>query len=519
MDKNPLGQYFTPFPVAELRASLLTSTGTGSVVEPSAGEGVFIKALAEIGLEKVIPIEIDQRLALSSTPPMICASYLEWRPTTKIHAVIGNPPYIRWKNLSTTQREEVRRLSAWGTLLNSHTDYLMAFIWKAIEDLEAGGQLIFITPDYWIKTAHARNIREYMLKHGAFTHIVTFEEAKIFKGVTGSFIVFRWVKSQQTEKINLYRYTGPPAINTINKLTLNSSDFTSTEIVQFIGGDPWSLSDGKAARYADEFEKWCSSTIGLFNENKMNRLGDVVSIANGMVTGLDKAFAVTDDVVKDLPPSEFKAITNVVKGRDLMPLLSVRTRPYINIDPEVSPARFRAEYPTIAEWLEPFRTQLEKRYPYKNAPHYWNWSFRRSLGFHLSNRAKIVVPCKERITNKDRIRFALAPFGAVATQDVTAMAVKDWTLESIEYFCAFLCLKQTAEWIMARGVVKSGVAEFSEAPLMAIPIRLIDWKNPEEVETHAEIVGLVRLANRDPANLPNILLAIDKAFLKLGMPL
>jgi adenine-specific DNA-methyltransferase len=400
MEKNPLGQYFTPFPVAELMTSLLTSVGAGSVVEPSAGEGVFIKALSELGFNKVIPIEIDQRLALSFSPPMLCTSYLEWQPTTSVHAVIGNPPYIRWKNLSTNQREEVGRLAAWGSLLNSHTDYLMAFIWKAIEDLEPGGQLIFITPDYWTKTAHARNIREYLLEQGGFTHIIAFEEAKIFKGVTGSFIIFRWVKSQPATVIKLFRYTGPNAINKLNKLDIQSTDFTATEIAPFNGGAPWSLAGGEASRYSDEFEKWCSRPTGLFDERLVSRLGDAVSIANGMVTGLDKAFAITDDMRKVLAPNETRAITNVVKGRDLMPLIATRTRPYISIDPTLSPAHFEAEFPTIVEWLEPFRAQLEKRYSYKNAPHYWNWSFRRSLDFHTSYQPKIVVPCKERITNK-----------------------------------------------------------------------------------------------------------------------
>jgi len=35
--------------------------------------------------------------------------------------------------------------------------------------------------------------------------------------------------------------------------------------------------------------------------------------------------------------------------------------------------------------------------------------------------------------------------------------------------------------------------EFSERPLSIIPIRLIDWKNEEEVRIHDEIVTLIDL--------------------------
>ena len=64
--------------------------------------------------------------------------------------------------------------------------------------------------------------------------------------------------------------------------------------------------------------------------------------------------------------------------------------------------------------------------------------------------------------------------------------------EDIHYILALLNSKVTYDWIKYKGLVKGGVAEFSERPLSSVPIRLIDWANPTEVALHNEIVSAVK---------------------------
>jgi adenine-specific DNA-methyltransferase len=102
------------------------------------------------------------------------------------------------------------------------------------------------------------------------------------------------------------------------------------------------------------------------------------------------------------------------------------------------------------------------------------------------------VPGKERLTNRTTVRFTLSPRGSLATQDVTAFAPYPATKESIEYIVAFLNLEAVTNWIRAFGLMKGGVAEFSEKPLSEIPLRRIDWSIPREAEMHNEITNLMQ---------------------------
>jgi len=57
-----LGQYMTPKFVAEYMSSLISKPQSASVLEPGAGEGIFLEVLYEKGFEDIRAYEIDERL-------------------------------------------------------------------------------------------------------------------------------------------------------------------------------------------------------------------------------------------------------------------------------------------------------------------------------------------------------------------------------------------------------------------------------------------------------------------------
>jgi adenine-specific DNA-methyltransferase len=98
------------------------------------------------------------------------------------------------------------------------------------------------------------------------------------------------------------------------------------------------------------------------------------------------------------------------------------------------------------------------------------------------------------MTNKDHARFCLAPDGCTATQDVSALAPLEKTRESVYYIVAFLTLDEVSSWIKIRGLMKGGIAEFSERPISTIPFRPIDWTSARETAAHEKIVSLAQAA-------------------------
>jgi adenine-specific DNA-methyltransferase len=523
-NKALLGQYFTPRHVADLMVSLIRSERDKPVLEPSAGAGVFVGALHDVGFSNITAVELDATLANYENAKTECRSFVSWQPGPKFSAVIGNPPYIRWKNLGSEQRVEIQSSQHWGKLFNSLSDYLTVFVVNAVDSLVDGGELVFITPSFWFHTQHAAPVREFLRSCGGFTDIVCFGESRVFEKVSSAIVIFRFVKTGKPAKsIRLFQYVGGRTLPLA--LSLRRSDqFSRSEIPQFGTGsdDHWTLADQESQDSLNLFEAWAShveSSTELFAEGpKHARLGEFVQIANGMVSGLDRAFKAPPRLLDSLTRDELAVIRRVAKGVNLRRLLTPDFTEYIDIPAGLSESLVRAQYPNLIRHLEAFREDLEKRYSYGRTLPFWEWAFRRSEKFLTSDATKIFVPCKERMTNKTHARFCLAPVGCTATQDVSALAPLKETQESVLYIAAFLTLDEISWWITQRGLMKGGIAEFSERPIASMPFRPIDWSNPDESESHGKIVALVE-SSLNGSDLDIVLREIRQVFISdLGLP-
>jgi adenine-specific DNA-methyltransferase len=518
--KNKLGQYFTPPHIARLMVGMLNASAESAILEPSSGTGVFLDALRDANYQNVQGVELDHDLATHAYFQVENASFVSWRPTHAFAAVIGNPPYIRWKNLEDEQRTEITLSRHWGSLFNSLSDYLNVFIVNSIDVLQDEGELIFITPSFWLHTQHAEGVRNYLLENGAISHLVSFGESQVFEGVSSSIIIFRFVKTKHSvENIHHYQYSGPRRVGEAVDLQ-DETLFRKTSIPQFKQGQHWTIATSQDQRELGRFQSWCASnslSLPGFDSDQFETIGDYCTIANGMVSGLDKAFRVDEALFSRLTEVEKSVIIPVVKGADLSSLVTFKSSRYIDLPAGLTEGEVRSTYPNLIAHLDTFRDQLLKRYSYGRDLPFWEWAFRRSESFLCSDSPKIFVPCKERITNKDVVRFSLVPRGSIATQDVTAFAPKPGIDLEIEYICAFLSLPEVTRWIRMRGLIKGGVAEFSERPLASIPFRSIDKSSDGERDKYRQIVDLVRSC-KSSKEVQVVQDGIRDIFISMGLP-
>lgn len=172
-NKNKFGQYFTPKVVADFMIDLADVSTDAKILEPSCGEGVFLEILQQKGYNNLTAFEIDEELA-TNFPFVRYESFVSANVNETFDLIIGNPPYIRWKNLEDELKQELSTNPIWNKYFNSLCDYLYIFILKSIELLNENGQLIFICPEYWMNTTHSISLRNYMVQHGYFEEIYHF---------------------------------------------------------------------------------------------------------------------------------------------------------------------------------------------------------------------------------------------------------------------------------------------------------------------------------------------------------
>lgn len=486
--KNKYGQYFTISVIADFMVSLISHPKNSKVLEPSCGKGVFLDKLVEQNFSDITAYEIDTTLG-ANYDFVRFASFLSVPTSEQYDVVIGNPPYIRWKNIEPELKEELEINVLWNKYFNNLCDYLFIFILKSIEHLKDGGELIFICTEYWMNTTHSITLRNYMCEKGYIEEIYHFKETPLFEKVTASFVIFKFIKSKEHKSsINLYKYKKEKGLPTKEEL-YSRSCFNQEAIPQFQKNSRWILATEEVQHQLKAFEDSCVKNESLF-DMEIHRIGDFCDIGNGMVSGFDTAFQIKD--IGELNAEEEKVLINVFKAKDLNAYKNVSSTKYIFIQENIGPKEFSEKYPHFVSHFAPYIKKLEDRYSYNRNIPYWEFVFPRNQRLFERKEPRIFIPCKERISNKDYFRFCYAPESIYPTQDVTAIFKKNTCRESIEYLLAYLNNKRVFEWLAFNGIVKGAIVEFSEAPIASIPYRPINWQNPDEVNWHNEITHEVK---------------------------
>jgi len=162
------------------------------VLEPAAGDGVFIDAI----LEKQPDVMID---AFEISPEAVATLKKKFSGLNNVRIihtdtlliehdglfadfaaqydrVIANPPYGAWQEYS--KRERLKRL--YRGLYVKETYAL--FLYKSLQLLKEGGKLVFITPDTYLSLHRHRRLREILLTRTRILEIALFPSS-FFPGV------------------------------------------------------------------------------------------------------------------------------------------------------------------------------------------------------------------------------------------------------------------------------------------------------------------------------------------------
>ena len=303
------GGYYTHPDIAAFLARWVLDANPISILEPSAGDGVFLGALASMGapsLKSVFSCEIDAREAEKTKAQslllpkvkvnVVVGDFLRWSlnhlgESYLFDGVLGNPPYIRYQYLSEEQQQCAEGIFARSQLtFTRHTNAWVPFVVASMDHLRPGGRLAMVIPTEILHLPHSRSLRRYLITQCSRVTVIDPTELW-FDGVLQGVILLLAEKKQSESE----RSEGIGIINVPSRRFLSEPPDHLLEHVDWVNGDSIHGKWMKALLTTRERE--LLDEIGA--SGKVKKFNELAKVDVGIVTGANSFFLVPDSVVEE----------------------------------------------------------------------------------------------------------------------------------------------------------------------------------------------------------------------------
>lgn len=314
-DQKLRGGYYTPRPIADFFARWAIKKALTKVLEPSCGDGIILesvaKTLLDLGTSKkdlhnlILGIEIEPRellkaekrlrdLGISIGPATFhkgdffsyCKSHLS--DVRKFDAVVGNPPFIRYQNFLEEHRAIAFKLmEVVGLHPNRLTNSWVPFLVASSLLLNEQGKLAMVIPAELFQVNYAAEIRKFLSDFYSKLTLITFKKL-VFEGIQQEIVLLLGERNSSKQS----------GIRTIELESIE--DIKSYEYGDF--------SDSELKPIDHSKEKWTQYFLhtdeilllrDLRNDQRLTKMGDVINVDVGVVTGENRFFVLNEQQVRE----------------------------------------------------------------------------------------------------------------------------------------------------------------------------------------------------------------------------
>lgn len=327
--------------------------------------------------------------------------------------IIGNPPYIGFKNLESDYKTELRL--KYAEVYQDKADISYCFFQRGYELLSQTGEIQLITSRYFLEALHAKKLRKYIRDNYGILRLVDFYGKNIFKGASISPVIIKLSKSKTQKPLEYYRFDK-------SKFNLNSMDLGEFKKLNIaldnLGSQNWIL---KSSAQIELFKKIDNS--GTY------KLSEIANSNQGIITGLDKAFIL--DQIPQISKEEQKLIKPWAKNSNIERYSGVNSYRYLIYTNDIVGLEASG---VLEQHIAQFRDKLSARRECKTGFRQWyeiQWN-RDSENF-IGKR--ILFPYKSA-----QNRFAMVDFELYHSADIYSIKLKPEysSVLSTEYLLGFL---------------------------------------------------------------------------------
>lgn len=320
------GGYYTPPELASWLCKWAIRKATDSILEPSCGDGVFLSAAAELleamgessrssiaGRLKGIEVNSDeaekarQRLEYSlgntGVESIHSGDFFSWWEEERSHkfdVVVGNPPFVRYRNFPERFRElALGIMKQVGLRPNRLTNIWVPFVVASAESLSEGGRLAMVLPAELLQVSYASQLRGYLANRFSNIDIITCNQL--------------FFKRAEQEVVLLLADQARPIVLKGQPCRITLSQFDSVK--EMVEHSPCSvLGRTQPKTVHHESEKWLKflltpAEIELMRElrksSAITNLGHHACVDVGVVTGRNDFFVLGRERLAELGLSDY----------------------------------------------------------------------------------------------------------------------------------------------------------------------------------------------------------------------
>ncbi len=301
--KKKLGQFFTKEDVANFMVKWATDHNPNSVLDPAAGQGVFVKLSQQYCPQaSITAYEFDTNMIniykknIRFKTNLINADYLTDSNDKKYDSIICNPPYNKFQ-LIDNREELINKFEVdYHIKLSGYSNLYIYFLIKSINQLSKGGRCCYIIPYEFLNAGYGKVIKKYFIEKKIVKSIIKFDnKLNLFDdAITTSCILM--IENKTHDKIELVNVEN---LEGTNNATVIQYDYDKLKCD----------------------EKWLSYFSKKEEENKYNnliQLKDFAKVKRGIATGNNNFFALNEEKIKKLKLSEDVCVPCITKAPDVM---------------------------------------------------------------------------------------------------------------------------------------------------------------------------------------------------------